>query len=129
MREIKFRAWDKKELDMIYGVLPLSDGTFLIENSNSNKFVDVYCDDNIPPNNYVIQQYTGLKDKNGKEIYEGDIIEYEDVCVDGGGDGEIHQLFIEDLRTAFFFGISNKFVESKNIEVIGNIYENPNLIN
>lgn len=125
MREIKFRAFDKKENDMIYGVLPLSDGTFLIENANSEKFCDVYCDDNITPNNYVIMQYTGLKDKNGKEIYEGDIL--------FGGKKESKkyrwQMVWNDYGRWEASTDSEFSISWKGWEVIGNIHENPDLLN
>jgi uncharacterized phage protein (TIGR01671 family) len=129
-REIKFRAFDKKENDMVYGILPLSDGTFLIENANSEKFVDIYCDDNLAPNNYVIMQLTGLKDKNGKDIYEEDIYKYR---------SKIYKVYFSDS----FAGVRIKeIVKPGNMsihtsiqadtdveaEVIGNIYENPELL-
>ena len=68
MREIKFRAWDKKEKEMVevcqinwhdpYGITISHNGSW------HNDIAD-----------YELMQYTGLKDKNGKEIYEGDIFE------------------------------------------------------
>jgi hypothetical protein len=75
------------------------------------------------------QQYTGLKDKNGKDIYEGDVIEYEDLALDGGGDGEKHIKVIKDLEDAVMFNMCFKYVGEKEREAIGNIYENPELLN
>ena len=62
MREIKFRAWLEPEKKMNNGLFGLrSDGEVSFQSNN-------------PEFNVILMQYTGLKDKNGKEIYEGDIV-------------------------------------------------------
>src|SRR5690606_11227640 len=88
------------------------------------------CDSRPYPERYVLMQYTGLKDKNGREIYEGDIVLY---------DRNIHK----DIDTAKFKvvwakdryvlqEIKHKYyiddVTWELVEVIGNIYENPELM-
>ena len=71
---------------------------------------------------YVLMQYTGLKDKNGKEIYDGDIIKSsaETVVVEWKG-----EMWTEE---GFVAGFSELFEGANCYEVVGNIYENPELL-
>ena len=133
MREIKFRIWDNLEKDY------LNEEDMAINNLNNIFIFEIYDKNDtdlwytrlLPdPDNkrYVIEQYTGLKDKNGTEIYEGDVVKVE-------GDGEIYR--VEWIRSGF--GLEPRYnsprypvlgnVElRKKIEVIGNIHENPGLL-
>ena len=130
MREIKFRAWDKENKIFHYFTLfdiwkNIKYPTHVVTNN------EVYYIKDLP-----IGQYTGLKDKNGKEIWEGDIIEIDDDWKSGEGErGEV----MWDEKNAMFrlfcytkHGGEGWFMaENKTwmkLKIIGNIYENPELI-
>ncbi len=110
MREIKFRAWGTFENRMVF-----SEGGFFLFPSR------------IPDNwqnCYILMQYTGLKDKNGIEIFEGDIVHH----LTYGGNWEI--VWMPDACGFSFKGIGENLMHCSrlcglNIEVIGNIYQNP----
>lgn len=128
VREIKFRAWFGEEHKMI----PFDELHIELENGEYTVWYSLDGDsiqDGLCVEDFNIMQYTGLKDKNGKEIYEGDIVNYS------------HPRTDEIIRTVTFkhgaFGIEGIYEKThiifgnildSHIEVIGNIYENPELL-
>lgn len=120
MRELKFRAWDKKRKRM-----------FAVTTINASGAVSVFIDDAglylLPAEQIELMQYTGLKDKNGKEIYEGDIVRV----------GGKWRFAVAYTRAFCAFELQNldreecmdlRHEHMKRYEVIGNIHENPELL-
>ena len=126
-REIKFRGFDNENKQWVYGYYTkLPDGAtkfdYIISDIDGS-LTKFYIEDI-----KTIGQYTGLKDKNGKEIYEGDIVK-----------SSIHdKLWVVEYRTdTEYVGFVLKeigedyistFTSWRDVEVIGNIYENPELL-
>lgn len=112
-REIKFRVWDIKDKRW--------------ENFPNDKcgYEDDCLMDFMDDPRYVPSQYTGLKDKNGKEIYEGDIIdEGEDIFDNLGRNYDVRWV---DNGWSLCIGAfhTRHFRDAAYMTVIGNIYENP----
>lgn len=119
MREIKFRAWNptKKTMGKPF------DFTIKMKTAPGPE----NCYDKFPGAT-VFMQYTGLRDKNGVEIYEGDVLLYSD-------EGFKTYLRVSSLTGRFVLlndvgGLTafDLWYENKSTEVIGNIYENPELL-
>src|SRR6185437_358813 len=125
MREIKFRAWHKEHKKMLT-VYVIHQGTY------SEGFVK-NCQGYAPPNDQYYfkfdqaewMQYTGLKDKNGKEIYEGDIIMYH-FKTKSTNDEFISKVFWDEYM---WLTDEHSINRINDIEIIGNIYENIELLN
>ena len=126
MREIKFRAWDKRRGRMRFGNdnLLISLGGLLFWDVGY-KEPDMLGEEE--RQDYVLIQYTGLKDKNGAEMYEGDVVNTVSAAP------VIYQQIIYFppefmLQDKYGFHRLLAGVTEEFYEVIGNIYENPELI-
>ena len=118
MRELKFRAWDKQEKQMMkVSAISLENKEIGVKDFRTYHFFRI--------KNIELMQYTGLKDKNGTEIYEGDVIKVE-------RDGIIYRVewihggfgLEPRYNSPFYPRLGNVELREK-IEVIGNIHENP----
>lgn len=125
-REIKFRVWSGFEMthDVIIGkfgafyVNPSNNGLDINDSASLTPFNTKY------PDNFPVMQYTGLKDKKGLEIYDGDIIIYNFKTPVTDGEFQSPVFFDE------FMWLTNEHSLNRicNIEVIGNIHQNPELL-
>lgn len=128
MRPIKFRAWNKEKGEM--DMHAHNRAYFGSRAENPQAFDDIF-----------LMQYTGLKDKNGKEIYEGDVLETISVSIrditdpyphrrivawhEGDGRLDFHWIDGQPQTSGQTFCKNNL---TKNWEIIGNIYENKELL-
>jgi len=123
-REIKFRAWNSN-------LQVMEDDVHVLD-----RFAEI-----LSRNHYTVLRYTGLKDKNGKEIYEGDILNGRNQvlkivywCPKRAAFCESEQFRPVPAKHSFaklydkFRTVFNKDGQLINHEVIGNIYENPDLM-
>lgn len=142
MRELKFRAWDKDGKCWIprdLCKLDFEGNLYTFDDTQENQ--DIYLKETIK---YIIEQYTGLKDKNGKEIYEGDILYFIDghPPIENKAYAYYEVIFIlpnyrDILHPGFYCKSINKKTANKTLllnygrgaEVIGNIHENQELLN
>jgi len=125
MRPIKFRAWDKTEKKMVceyhYLYMDILDGEIVDHNKDDFR------------TDLILLQFTGLLDKQGKEIYEGDIvkliIQHQSIVNNSSLEIEISQV---EFSPSYFrlrgsiLGAGSLI--SENIEIIGNIFESPELL-
>lgn len=132
MREFKFRVWDKKTkqfLNQKEHYLTL-DGSGIVYNYKELDLGLLGADSG----NFVIQQFTGLKDKNGREIYEGDIIkqqhhDHSKAMKFETQNYEVKFQTMVETHGKYYSGFyADVFEIYKYCEVIGNIFENPELL-
>ena len=122
----KFRAWTEEGKVMYYDAYPFKDDTLLLS-------YDEIAFDEVPASDFILMQSTGLKDKNGKEIYEGDIVRYE-CCFESYVEEVIYDdkhcnfgTIDKDEKTFSFDALISDF-DVDCFEVVGNKYENLELL-
>lgn len=131
MRKIKFRIYDKELKEShIEELEDLCEDDYWYDGETEVWSVLKDCNDK--QERFVALQYTGLHDKNGKEIYEGDIFEimdsYEEKFMAYIEYCEKYAQFVVKGGTAYYDNEPLGDLRTESIEIIGNIYENPELL-
>lgn len=126
MRKIKFRGYNAKNKEWLYGCYILNRGEHFIapdEFANNKGRKDYQV---VPE---TIGQFTGLRDKNGKEIYEGDLLNGY------GGKRFLKVVYFENAARFLLRNVLNEdsvlplmIRDCKTLRVVGNIYDNPELL-
>jgi uncharacterized phage protein (TIGR01671 family) len=112
MRAIKFRAWDESKKQMYHNVSFIDEFGFIKYGYTATPWTD-------EAKAGIGMQYIGLQDKNGKNIYEGDIISIGELP-------EYQNIIVDDIR--YITHIIDATKRRIWIQIIGNIYENKNLL-
>ena len=128
MREIKFRAWLKEDKKMEnVKTLDFTDKT--IRCLKKNEFINAYLLRRVSFDDVELMQYTGLKDKNGKEIYENDLIscnKYKNIVV--FFENGCFKVKYSKNDTTNVTCTLDTFLEKYKCKISGNVYENKNLL-
>ena len=125
MREIKFRAWDKITKKYFYSGT-LDNGDVLVIHLDGE--IEISSDDTYKPDDFIIEEFIGIRDAEDRDIYEGDIVQ----CSDAAFYRIVTYLTI---RASFFFVHRDSWYPAAvattshaETVVVGNIHENPELL-
>lgn len=116
----KFRVWTEEGEVMYYDVYPFKDDTLLLN-------YDEIAFDEVPASDFILMQSTGLKDKNGVDIFDGDIVKF---TLTDGFNYVVDEYGAVSYEFGCFYVINGlaKYlisdIDTNEVEVIGNIYEN-----
>ena len=136
----RFRAWDKKNKRMLYNIQEAYDGG-CVEDEKGNDvetcYVDCFSsffpyDDNDKNEEFIVEQCTGLKDKNGRLIYEGDIVKRHSKYSEDEKDVVLQVEW--NCKGARYITTDKKHdnwifsMFDYEYEILGNIYEKPELL-
>ena len=123
----KFRAWTEEGKVMYYDVYPFKYDTLLLS-------YDEIAFDEVPASDFILMQSTGLKDKNGREIFDGDIVKYKAGCntftEEVAYDKNFAGFGVRDANAdiIFSFGELAEDIDLSSLEVVGNIWEDGELL-
>ena len=120
MREIKVRAWDTKRKEWVKDFSISKNGSILCSGDSGNLLYE-----GVHKTKLELVEFTGLKDKNSKDIYEGDIARERKSI--GQIKHECERFFIDWFSSPESYNDTLRW-HNNNLEIIGNIYENPKLL-
>ena len=128
MRKIKFRAWLKEDKKMVnVETMDFTDKS--IQYLEKSEFINAYLLRRVSFDDVKLMQYTEIKDKNGKEIYENDLIscnKHKNIVVFFEG-GCFKVKYLRNSTTTITCTL-NSFLEKYKCKISGNIYEPPELL-
>jgi len=125
MKEIKFRVWDVfgKNMRKVSKVCFGDDGSALTISVEPEKHARLF-ESFVDGESGILMQFTGLADKNGKEIYEGDIVKDDNSTFKV--EWEFAKWHFQRINGAYQY--PSEYSTASRMEIIGNIYENPELL-
>lgn len=112
----KFRAWTEEGKVMYYDVYPFKDDTLLLS-------YDEIAFDEVPASDFILMQSTGVIDKNGKEVFEGDVVKVLNSLYTVFYDSERGSFRLRPHDKRWHTDYMSNFSGGGNFEIIGNIYE------